>query len=63
MPPHSSPDPLPLIYRVLRGAVRVALRLFFREVAVAGLRHVPRDRGGLLVWRGTRTASWTRPSS
>ncbi len=49
MPPPASPDPLPLIYRVLRGAVRVALRLFFREVAVAGLRHVPRDRGGLLV--------------
>ena len=37
------------LYRALRGVVRVGLRLFFREVAAEGQRHVPADRGGLLV--------------
>ena len=29
--------------------VRAVVRLFFRDVAVAGTHHVPKDRGGLLV--------------
>ncbi len=40
---------MPLQYRVLRALVRAVVRLFFRDVAVAGTRHVPSDRGGLLV--------------
>ncbi|MFN3596953.1 MAG: 1-acyl-sn-glycerol-3-phosphate acyltransferase [Rubricoccaceae bacterium] len=41
--------PLPLAYRLVRAVVGGLLRLFFRDVAVEGARHVPRDRGGLLV--------------
>jgi glycerol-3-phosphate O-acyltransferase/dihydroxyacetone phosphate acyltransferase len=39
----------PLTYRLLRGGVRLTLRLFFREMAVEGRAHLPADRGGLLV--------------
>lgn len=39
----------PLVYRVLVRGVRLMLRIFFREIAVEGSAHVPRDRGGLLV--------------
>ena len=39
----------PLIYRALVGVVLFVLRVFFREIAVEGAAHVPRDRGGLLV--------------
>ena len=42
-------SPLPFRYRFLRGVVRGIVRLFFREVAVAGRSNVPADRGGLLV--------------
>jgi 1-acyl-sn-glycerol-3-phosphate acyltransferase len=38
-----------LLYRALVGIVRFVLRVFFREIAVEGTAHVPRDRGGLLV--------------
>lgn len=38
-----------LLYRALVGVVRFVLRVFFREIAVEGTAHVPRDRGGLLV--------------
>ncbi|WP_420455914.1 1-acyl-sn-glycerol-3-phosphate acyltransferase [Rubrivirga sp.] len=41
--------PLPFRYRALRAVVRAVVRLFFRDVAVAGTHHVPQDRGGLLV--------------
>lgn len=47
--PPAGPVRPPRLYRALRGIVRVGLRLFFREVAVEGQRHVPADRGGLLV--------------
>ena len=47
-PPAVMP-PLPFRYRFLRGVVRGVVRLFFREVAVAGTWNVPKDRGGLLV--------------
>ena len=40
---------LPFRYRLLRGLVRLIVRLFFREVAVQGRENVPADRGGLLV--------------
>lgn len=43
------PPPLSLHYRMLRGIVRGIVRLFFRDVAVAGHQNVPSDRGGLLV--------------
>ena len=42
------PEP-PLVYRALRAFVRGLMRVFFREVAVAGRRHVPEAAGGLLV--------------
>ncbi len=44
----TGPEPTRL-YRALRAVVRHLLHLFFREVAVTGARHVPLDRGGLLV--------------
>lgn len=44
-----SASPLPLVYRIVRAIVGGLLRLFFRDVAVEGARHVPQDRGGLLV--------------
>ena len=37
------------LYRALRRVVHLLVRLFFREVAAEGERHVPLDRGGLLV--------------
>lgn len=39
----------PLVYRVLRGAVRGTVGVFFREIVVEGEANVPPDRGGLLV--------------
>ena len=48
MPPVARPR-LPLRYRLLRGVVRAVVRVFFREVVVAGQANVPADRGGLLV--------------
>lgn len=42
-------DSLPTPYRLIRALVRGVLRLFFREIAVEGRRHVPSGRGGLLV--------------
>ena len=41
--------PLPLRYRLLRGLVRLVVRVFFREVTVEGRDRVPGDRGGVLV--------------
>ncbi len=38
-----------LTYRALRALTGALVRLFFREVAVEGVRHVPAARGGLLV--------------
>ncbi|MEM1055391.1 MAG: 1-acyl-sn-glycerol-3-phosphate acyltransferase [Bacteroidota bacterium] len=43
-----TPEP-PRTYRILRALVRGMLRTFFREIAVEGREHVPRDGGGLLV--------------
>ncbi len=40
---------MPPVYRALRALTGALVRLFFREVAVEGLRHVPGARGGLLV--------------
>ena len=36
-------------YRTIRRLVRALLGLFFREVVVEGLEHLPKDRGGLLI--------------
>ncbi len=36
-------------YRVVLGFFRVLVRLFFREVQVTGLEHLPLDRGGVIV--------------
>ena len=47
--PSALPARPPALYRILRAVVRVATRLFFREVAAEGLKNVPADRGGLLV--------------
>ncbi|MCO5165099.1 MAG: 1-acyl-sn-glycerol-3-phosphate acyltransferase [Planctomycetes bacterium] len=44
----SSPE-LPLAYRLIRGALRVVLLLFFRRIEVTGLEHVPATGGGILV--------------
>lgn len=39
----------PRIYRILVGAVRFVMRVFFDEIAVEGRENIPTDRGGLLV--------------
>ena len=39
----------PLVFRLLRGVVRLLVGVFFREIAVEGAENVPRDRGGVLV--------------
>jgi 1-acyl-sn-glycerol-3-phosphate acyltransferase len=39
----------PRLYRVLVGAVRFVMRVFFGEIVVEGRENIPTDRGGLLV--------------
>lgn len=39
----------PVVYRALRALVRGIMRVFFREIAVAGRTNVPEAAGGLLV--------------
>ncbi|MEM7789676.1 MAG: 1-acyl-sn-glycerol-3-phosphate acyltransferase, partial [Bacteroidota bacterium] len=39
----------PLLYRALRAVVRTLMRVFFRDITVAGRRNVPEAGGGLLV--------------
>ncbi|MBX3469366.1 MAG: 1-acyl-sn-glycerol-3-phosphate acyltransferase [Planctomycetes bacterium] len=44
----SAPEP-PLAYRVIRGALRLVLLVFFRRIEVTGVEHVPASGGGILV--------------
>jgi 1-acyl-sn-glycerol-3-phosphate acyltransferase len=39
----------PALFRRLRTLVAALIRVFFRSVEVAGLEHIPADRGGILV--------------
>ena len=39
----------PVAYRVLVGTVRLAMRLFFREISCEGRERIPTDGGGLVV--------------
>ena len=48
-PVTDAPPRPPLLYRALRGVVRVLIGVFFRRVWVEGLDAVPPGRGGLLV--------------
>ena len=41
--------PLPLAYRLIVACLRALIRIFFRQVRVTGLRHVPKTGGGLIV--------------
>ncbi len=42
-------EKIPRSYRVIQGFFKVLIQLFFRRVEVQGLRHIPADRGGVLV--------------
>ncbi|MEM7353130.1 MAG: 1-acyl-sn-glycerol-3-phosphate acyltransferase [Acidobacteriota bacterium] len=41
--------PLPRAYQLIVAFLRIVIRIFFRQVRVTGLRHVPQRGGGLIV--------------
>ncbi len=36
-------------YRIVRKGIRIILKSFFRQLDIAGLEYIPKDRGGILV--------------